>query len=115
MSRALIFIKRNPVNPPLLIKSFNVVGPLSRNQYLHAFLSQSLAAIPTKTNIPVLSDCVLSPKNQTQKTSEAEKIAWMCWELMNADEHVDLCQLDPCYSATHEKIPLGSYVADMKN
>ena len=90
------------------VESMSIVGDIAKNEELRALLR---AGAGERHGIPVLPEC----GQDALEISECEKIGWMCWELINADEHVDLCQLDPSYSAVHAILPLGNYFEEMTN
>jgi len=84
------------------LTALNVCGGVSCNQELRSLL-QDLAR---SFNLPL----VYSPP--ALSTDNAAMIAWMGWELMNAEQDVDIRDVNV---NALKKIPLGSYVEGLLN
>ena len=62
--------------------------------------------------VKIRSEC--EHHDESNRYTEAEKVAWMGWELMNANEAVDIRDWDN-YEAIHEVLPLGNFFEEMEN
>ena len=75
----------------------NLAGGIGQNKSLYLHAGRAVGG-----SIPVFSN---------SEVSSASKNAWMGWEVLNANEEVDIRDLSGFTS--FEKLPIGNYVEDM--